>query len=106
MAYIVATEGEKLSRVAELLAGPAGSRRVVLYCRTAARAAAVADGLAPLDAVTCRRIADLLTRLLLSYALNAPDDPPEVVAAVLADVIVDGAASLIGKADEPTEDQR
>lgn len=44
--YVVATEGEKLSRVAELLAGPAGSQRVVLYCRTAARAAAVADGLA------------------------------------------------------------
>lgn len=57
--------------------------------------AMIADRFARLDEVTSRRVADMLTRLLLSYALNAPDDPPEVVASVLADVIVDGAASLV-----------
>ena len=45
--------------------------------------------------VSCRRVADMLARLLISYALNAPDDPPEVVADVLAAVIVDGATSLV-----------
>jgi AcrR family transcriptional regulator len=57
--------------------------------------AMIADRFASLDEVTSRRVADMLTRLLLSYALNAPDDPPEVVASVLADVIVDGAGSLV-----------
>jgi AcrR family transcriptional regulator len=56
--------------------------------------AMIADRFEPLGDVTCRRVADMLTRLLLSYALNAPDDPPDVVATVLADVIVDGATSL------------
>lgn len=56
--------------------------------------AMIADRMAPIDALTCRRLADMLTRLLLSYALNAPDDPPEVVAGVLADIFVDGATSL------------
>jgi hypothetical protein len=44
---------------------------------------------------SCRRVADMLARLLISYALNAPDDPPEVVAEVLAAVMVDGATSLV-----------
>lgn len=57
--------------------------------------ALIADRLSPLDTVTSRRVADMLTRLLLSYALNAPDDPPDVVASVLADVVVDGALSLV-----------
>lgn len=48
-----------------------------------------------MDTVTCRRVADMLARLLISYALNAPDDPPEVVARVMAAVLVDGAASLV-----------
>lgn len=66
--------------------------------------AMIADRFAPLDVVTCRRVADMLTRLLLSYALNAPDDPPDVVAAVLADVVVDGAVSLIGAAARASEE--
>jgi AcrR family transcriptional regulator len=47
-----------------------------------------------LDTITVRRLADVLTRLLISYALNAPDDPPEVVAALVAALLVDGAAAL------------
>ena len=62
--------------------------------------ALIVDRFSSLDAVTCRRVADMLTRLLLSYALNAPDDPPEVVATVLADVVVDGAISLARGAGE------
>jgi len=57
--------------------------------------AMIADRFGPLDPVSSRRIADMLTRLLISYALNAPDDPPEVVATVVAAVIMDGAPSLV-----------
>lgn len=49
----------------------------------------------PLDPVTMRRYADLITRLLISYAVNAPDDPPEVVARIVAAVLVHGGISLI-----------
>jgi AcrR family transcriptional regulator len=66
--------------------------------------AMIADHFAPADAMTCRRVADMLTRLLISYALNAPDDPPDVVATVLADVVVDGAVSLIGAAAGGSEE--
>jgi AcrR family transcriptional regulator len=57
--------------------------------------AMIVDRFEPLDPVTSRRLADMLTRLLISYALNAPDDPPEVVATVVAAVVVDGASSLV-----------
>lgn len=57
-----------------------------------------------LDTVTRRRVADMLARLLISYALNAPDDPPEVVAHVVAGVIVDGATSFT--ADAPYREAR
>jgi len=57
--------------------------------------AMLADRFGPLDPVTSRRVADMLTRLLISYALNAPDDPPEVVANVVAAVVADGAWSLV-----------
>jgi AcrR family transcriptional regulator len=64
--------------------------------------AMIADRFEPLDPVTSRRVADMLTRLLISYALNAPDDPPEVVAAVVAAVMVDGVSSLV--IDHPHEE--
>ena len=47
------------------------------------------------DPVVLRRYADLVTRIVISYAVNAPDDPPEVVADVVARVLVDGALSLL-----------
>jgi AcrR family transcriptional regulator len=47
-----------------------------------------------LDPIASRRLADMLTRLLISYALSAPDDPPEVVATLVAALLADGAASL------------
>jgi AcrR family transcriptional regulator len=49
----------------------------------------------PIDPVLLRRYADLVTRIIISYAVHAPDDPPEVVADVVATVLVDGAWSLI-----------
>lgn len=50
-----------------------------------------------LDHVARRRVADLLVRLLISYALSAPDDPPDVVASMVAAVLVGGIPAL-----EPT----
>jgi AcrR family transcriptional regulator len=47
-----------------------------------------------LDQVARRRVADLLVRLLISYALSAPDDPPDVVASMVAAVLVGGVPSL------------
>ena len=43
------------------------------------------------DPVGRRRFADIVARLLVSYAVNAPDDPPEVVADYVASFLVLGA---------------
>ncbi len=51
----------------------------------------VASKLPGVRGVGLRRLADMLTRLLVSYAVSAPDDPPEAVAASVADVLVHGA---------------
>ena len=58
-----------------------------------------------LDAVALRRVADLLVRLLVSYALSAPDDPPEVVASMIATVIVDGVPSLAAASAPPVREE-
>lgn len=55
----------------------------------------------PIDDVLRRRFADIVTRLMISYAVNAPDDPPEVVARIVSVVLVDGAWSLIEKPTAP-----
>jgi len=44
-----------------------------------------------LDAVALRRISDVVTRLLISYAVSAPDDPPEVVASYVATFLTQNA---------------
>ena len=46
--------------------------------------AVVAERFPGLDDVVRRRTADVLVRVLISFALNPPDDPPEVVASVVA----------------------
>ncbi len=53
------------------------------------------------DEVVLRRCVDLVTRLVISYAVNAPDDPPEVVARVVSAVLVNGAGSLMEPARSP-----
>ena len=43
------------------------------------------------DEVARRRLADVITRLLISYAISAPDDPPDVVARYVSTFLVLGA---------------
>ena len=50
-------------------------------------------GLTPLE---LRRSADVLTRLLISYAVSAPDDPPEVVADFIATLLTHGLGEPAG----------
>lgn len=47
------------------------------------------------DPVQLRRFADIVTRLLVSYAVSAPDESPDVVAESVAAVLFDGASSFI-----------
>jgi AcrR family transcriptional regulator len=47
-----------------------------------------------LSALHLRRSADMLTRLLISYAVSAPDDPPDVVASFIATAMIEGLASI------------
>ena len=60
--------------------------------------AVVAERFPGLDLVGRRRTADVLVRLLISFALNAPDDPPEVVADAVSRLLVDGAYAAEGAA--------
>lgn len=55
----------------------------------------VAERLPDLDPAGTGRAADLLARLLVSYAVSAPDDPPEVVGAFVAGALVDGLAATV-----------
>lgn len=81
---LIATEPESLVPLVLSDGGPV----MLMVRRTIERM--VADRLGPTDPSTARRLADLLTRLLLSYALSAPDDPPEVVAAAVASMVAHG----------------
>ena len=60
--------------------------------------AVVAERFPGLDDVGRRRTADVLVRVLISFALNPPDDPPEVVASVVAGLLVDGVRAAEGAA--------
>lgn len=81
---LIATEPESLVPLVLSDGGPV----MLMVRRTIERM--VADRLGPTDPLTARRLADLLTRLLLSYALSAPDDPPEEVAAAVASMVAHG----------------
>jgi hypothetical protein len=85
---IVRTEPETLLPLLTADGGPA-----VPAIREAVEAV-VAVRLPELDEVARRRAADALTRLLVSYAVSAPDDPPEVVATTLSHLLVDGAGAI------------
>lgn len=84
---LIATEPEALVPLVLSDGGPV----MLLVRRTIERM--VAEELRAADALVVRRVADLLTRLLLSYALSAPDDPPEVVAAAVASIVAAGVES-------------
>lgn len=49
-----------------------------------------------MDEIAVRRLCDMVARLLVSYAVSAPDDPPEVVARLVARLLVDGATTVAG----------
>lgn len=49
------------------------------------------------DPVRRRRRADVIARLVISYAVSAPDDPPEAVAASIADFLAAGAVPVAGE---------
>ena len=55
--------------------------------------AILAEGMDGLEPLPLRRFADVVTRLLISYAVSAPDDPPEEVAAYVATFLTHGAIS-------------
>lgn len=82
---IVRTEPETL---VPLLTSDSGS--VMLLVRQTAEAI-ITNTIPDLPAVRLRRFADIITRLLISYAVSAPDDPPEVVAKAVASILIDGA---------------
>lgn len=63
--------------------------RAVVESIVAERTPDVAD-----DPVGRRRFADVVTRLLISYAVSAPDDPPEVVADYVSNFLVHGALAV------------
>ena len=77
--------------------GGNGGAAVLLFVRTATETL-VREGL-DLDEVTSRRLADMVARLLVSYAISAPDDPPEVVAAAVARILLDGALAAPATTD-------
>ena len=45
------------------------------------------------DPIALRRFADIVTRLIISYAISAPDDPPEVVAHYLSMFLIPDVAN-------------
>ena len=87
---IVRTEPETLLPLLTSDGGP-----TVPAIRSAVEALA-ATWLPDLDTVARRRAADALTRLLVSYAVAAPDDPPEVVATTLAALLTGGLSHTAG----------
>jgi hypothetical protein len=54
--------------------------------------------------VVSRRASDVLVRLLISYSLSAPDDPPEIVADVVADLFTRGALAMTSR--DPVAERR
>lgn len=96
---IVRTEPEVLVPVlvAEGDPGVPGFPAVVRAAVEALLATRVADP----DPVRSRRRADVIARLVLSYAVSAPDDPPEVVAASVAEFVALGALPVGGVASAP-----
>ncbi|MCU0270062.1 MAG: TetR/AcrR family transcriptional regulator [Acidimicrobiales bacterium] len=61
----------------------------------------VAARFAELTVVEVRRLADMLSRLLISYAISAPDDPPEVVARFIATTLTYGLSPDPVRGDRP-----
>ena len=61
----------------------------------------LAQRLPDLDPADVHRAADVLGRLLVSYAVAAPDESPEVVAAFLARTLTAGLTSSADASTSP-----
>lgn len=84
---LLTTEPETLLPLLTTGGGPVmGQVRDVVADLLAARTPGLDDG-------ARRQLADVVTRLLVSYAASAPEDPPEVVAAFVARFLVRGVAA-------------
>lgn len=93
---LVRTEPEALLPLLTTDGGPVMVQvRSVVELILVERTPEVAD-----DPVARRRFADVVTRMLVSYAVSAPDDPPEVVAHYLSLFLVRGAVPSGGPALE------
>lgn len=89
---LVRTEPETLLPLLTAEGSPAMAQvRSVVALIVAEREPVLAD-----DPVGLRRFADVVTRLLISYAVSAPDDPPEVVARHLSLLLVPDALVGLG----------
>lgn len=82
---ILSTEPETLLPLLMADGGP-----VLLFSREAV-AGLIAVHLPELDEGRARSLAEIVSRLLVSYALNPPEDHPEHVAAAVASILVNGA---------------
>ena len=95
---LLRTEPEALLPLLTTEGSPAMAQvRSVVELLVAERAPAEVAG----DPVALRRFADVLTRLLISYAVSAPDDPPEVVAHHLALFLVPDPAEAAAGSSHP-----
>jgi AcrR family transcriptional regulator len=90
---IIRTEPETL--VPLLVAGWNPGHVSVLGRVRLATEALLALGLPRMDEVARRRVADVLARLLISYAINPPDDPPEIVASSVAAMVMSNHDSSV-----------
>jgi AcrR family transcriptional regulator len=86
---IVRTEPESLVPVLVAEVDAAGPS-VLSVVRQTVEALLVAK-VPGLDAPDIHRLADVLTRVLISYVVNAPDEPPELVASSVATFLTVGA---------------
>ncbi len=88
---LIRTEPESLTPLLIADGGP-----VVGLVRSAI-SGLVESKLGALDDVTARRLSDIIGRLLISFALITPDDPPEIVAASVASFLVDGVVNQVDR---------
>ncbi len=94
---IVRTEPETLVPI--LVADPSP---IMGFARDAI-ALGIRDKVPELSELSVRRASDILIRLLVSYSLTPPDDPPEVVAASIATLLATALSTQypIPSADSP-----
>lgn len=90
---LLRTEPESLLALLTTDGGPVmGMVRAVTEHIIAERVLVDLDPHDPPTIATTRRLADIITRLLISYAVSPSDDPPAVIAGSLAALLVDAVS--------------